>query len=64
MFRQQDGQDRRDFYMCVESIKKRLGINPLVWRLPIGIESDFKGIVDLIKHESDGLAAKKAGCEI
>ncbi|HEY0901088.1 MAG TPA: GTP-binding protein, partial [Micavibrio sp.] len=30
-----------DFYMCIDTVKKRLGINPLVMALPIGIESDF-----------------------
>ena len=37
-----------DFYDCIASVKKRLGIEPLVLTLPIGIESDFIGIVDLI----------------
>jgi elongation factor G len=41
-----------DFYMCVDSVKKRLGINPLILTLPIGIESDFLGIVDLIKMKA------------
>ena len=41
-----------DFYMCVDSVKKRLGIDPLVTTLPIGIESDFIGIVDLINMKS------------
>jgi elongation factor G len=41
-----------DFYMCIESVKKRLGIEPLVTTLPIGIESDFIGIVDLINMKS------------
>jgi elongation factor G len=37
-----------DFYDCVDSVKKRLGINPLILTLPIGIENDFVGIVDLV----------------
>ncbi len=41
-----------DFYMCIDSVKKRLGIDPLVTVLPIGIESDFIGIVDLINMKS------------
>jgi elongation factor G len=41
-----------DFYMCVDSVKKRLGIEPLVTVLPIGIEADFIGIVDLINMKS------------
>ena len=32
-----------DFYVCVESLKKRLGIKPLVLQLPIGAETDFRG---------------------
>ncbi|MBY0562589.1 MAG: elongation factor G [Hyphomonadaceae bacterium] len=38
-----------DFYMCVEDIKKRLGARPVPLQLPIGIESSFKGIVDLVE---------------
>ncbi len=41
-----------DFYMCIDSVKKRLGIDPLVTTLPIGIETDFIGIVDLINMKS------------
>ena len=41
-----------DFYMCIDSVKKRLGIDPLIMVLPIGIESDFIGIVDLINMKS------------
>jgi elongation factor G len=38
-----------DFYMCVEDIKKRLGARPVPLQLPIGIESGFKGLVDLVE---------------
>jgi elongation factor G len=41
-----------DFYMCVDSVKKRLGIDPLILTLPIGIETDFIGIVDLLKMKA------------
>jgi elongation factor G len=41
-----------NFYDCVESVQKRLGIDPLVMTLPIGIESDFIGIVDLLKMKA------------
>ena len=37
-----------DFFRCVEMIKDRLGAIPLVLQLPIGAESDFTGLVDLI----------------
>ncbi len=37
-----------DFFRCIEMIESRLGARPLVLQLPIGAESDFKGVVDLI----------------
>src|SRR5437764_6865204 len=37
-----------DFYMCVEDIKRRLGARTVPLQLPIGAESTFKGIVDLL----------------
>jgi len=37
-----------DFYRVVEQVKNVLGANPLVMTLPIGIEDDFKGVVDLM----------------
>ncbi|MBT3071146.1 elongation factor G [Rhodomicrobium sp. Az07] len=41
-----------DFYACVQSVIDRLGAKPLVLQLPIGSESDFKGIVDLIRMKA------------
>ncbi len=38
-----------DFYNSVDMIRDRLGANPAVMQLPIGAESTFKGVVDLIK---------------
>ena len=38
-----------DFFRSVEMIKTRLGAMPVVMQLPIGAESDFKGVVDLIE---------------
>ncbi|ODR94518.1 elongation factor G [Methyloceanibacter stevinii] len=38
-----------DFFMSLETIKERLGANPIVLQLPIGAESDFAGIVDLVR---------------
>ena len=51
-----------DFYYCVQSIIDRLGATPLVLYLPIGAESDLKGVVDLVNMrgivwEDDGLGA-------
>ena len=38
-----------DFYKCLDDIVKRLGAKPVAIQLPIGAESDFKGIIDLIR---------------
>ena len=37
-----------DFYRCVDMIIDRLGAIPAVLQLPIGRESDFVGLIDLI----------------
>jgi len=41
-----------NFEMCVDMIKDRLGAVPLVLALPIGIEADLKGIVDLVANNA------------
>ena len=41
-----------DFYRCVDMIVDRLGANPLVLQLPLGAESDFKGVIDLIEMKA------------
>jgi len=38
-----------DFYRCVDMIKSRLGATPLVTQLPLGVESDFLGVIDLLE---------------
>ena len=38
-----------DFYFTVDTIVKRLGAKPLVIQLPIGAESTFVGVVDLVE---------------
>jgi elongation factor G len=38
-----------EFHRCVEMIHDRLGATPLVIQLPWGVESDFRGIIDLIR---------------
>ncbi|MFA6606890.1 MAG: elongation factor G, partial [Sphingomonas sp.] len=41
-----------DFYFCVQSIIDRLGARPAVLYLPIGMEGDFKGLVDLVENRA------------
>jgi len=37
-----------DFFRCVDMIKDRLGARPVILQLPVGVEADFDGVVDLI----------------
>ncbi len=37
-----------DFFMSVKSLETRLGAKPLVIQLPIGAESKFEGVIDLL----------------
>ena len=41
-----------DFYRVVQQVEKVLDANPLVMVLPIGIEDDFTGIVDLLTRKA------------
>ncbi len=38
-----------DFYNCVNDLIKRLGVKPVPLQLPIGIETNFRGVVDLVE---------------
>jgi len=41
-----------DFHRTIQMIKDRLGANPVPIQMPIGIESDFRGVIDLIAMEA------------
>src|SRR5688500_9897144 len=41
-----------DFYMSEKMVRDRLGANPIVLQLPIGAESQFKGVVDLVRMKA------------
>jgi elongation factor G len=49
-----------DFYFTVQTIQDRLGATPLVLQLPVGLEHDFEGVVDLLTmkafiwHDEEG----------
>src|SRR3954464_2650333 len=52
-----------DFFRCVEEISTKVGGRPVCIQLPIGSESNFKGIIDLLRMkavvwEDEGLGAK------
>lgn len=38
-----------NFYRCVDMIVDRLGATPIVLQLPIGSESEFVGVIDLVE---------------
>ena len=38
-----------DFFLSVQMIKDRLGAKPIVIQLPLGVESNFTGVIDLVK---------------
>lgn len=40
------------FERTIESIRSRLGANPLTLQLPIGSESSFKGVIDLLTDQA------------
>ncbi|MXO62048.1 elongation factor G [Qipengyuania oceanensis] len=52
-----------DFYYCVQSIVDRLGATPLVITLPIGAESDLKGVVDLVANRGIVWQAEDLGAK-
>jgi elongation factor G len=39
-----------DFYRSVQTIRDRLGANPIPVQMPIGQESSFKGVIDLLEN--------------
>jgi elongation factor G len=57
-----------DFYRAVETMHERLGANAVPVQLPIGAESEFRGIVDLVEMKAiiykDDLGAEWEETEI
>src|SRR5580698_2085301 len=52
-----------DFFRCVDEIRTKVGGRPVCIQLPIGSESSFKGVIDLLRMkavvwEDEGLGAK------
>ncbi|GAA1758760.1 elongation factor G [Nonomuraea bangladeshensis] len=41
-----------EFHRCVDMMVSRLGATPAVIQLPLGVEADFKGVIDLIKMKA------------
>ncbi len=41
-----------NFYRCLDMIVDRLGARPMAMQLPLGAESEFRGVVDLLKMKA------------
>merc|ERR1719389_1605629 len=41
-----------NFYFCVDTIVELLGATPAVLQIPIGAESEFKGVIDLVQMKA------------
>ncbi len=41
-----------NFYRCLDMIVDRLGARPMAMQLPLGVEADFRGVVDLLKMKA------------
>lgn len=41
-----------DFFAVCEQMTEKLGANPLILQIPIGKESEFKGIIDLVESKA------------
>ena len=52
-----------DFYRSVEMIKTRLGATAVVVQLPIGAESEFAGVIDLIEMKALVWKSENLGAE-
>jgi elongation factor G len=53
-----------EFHRCVDMIVSRLGATPLVIQLPLGVEADFRGVIDLVKMKSLVWSAEAAKGEM
>ena len=53
-----------DFFAVIEEMKKKLGATPLIMQLPIGKESDFSGIIDLLGMKEIHWKSESFGSEM
>ncbi|MGI8527381.1 MAG: elongation factor G, partial [Pseudolabrys sp.] len=58
-----------DFFKCLSDIVDRLGAKPIAIQLPIGAESNFKGLIDLVRMkgvvwDDESLGAKYQDIDI
>lgn len=41
-----------DFVMSLDSIREKLGANPIAVQVPVGLEESFRGVVDLLENKA------------
>jgi elongation factor G len=41
-----------NFFKVLDDVKEKLGAKPVALQIPIGIENDFRGVVDLVRMQS------------
>lgn len=54
-------RERADFYTALKSIEENLGAKLVILQLPIGKETDFKGVVDLLGQKALIFASDGSG---
>ncbi len=52
-----------DYWHCVEMMRERLAANPLPIQIPVGSESGFRGVIDLIREKMLVFDEKSKGLE-
>ncbi len=52
-----------DFYMVVDQVREKLGATPLPIQIPVGQESEFKGIVDLVEMKAHIWSGEELGAK-
>ncbi|MCA6070761.1 MAG: elongation factor G [Endomicrobium sp.] len=52
-----------DFFMVINDIREKLGATPLPIQIPIGVESNFQGIVDLVTMNAHVWSGEELGAK-
>ena len=52
-----------DFWMSIDTMKERLGANPIAIQMPIGAEDQFKGVIDLIAQKAYTWSGEELGAK-
>jgi elongation factor G len=53
-----------NFERCLKMMSDRLGANPLPLQIPVGKETDFTGVIDLVEEKMLGFSEQSLGQEV